>query len=204
MIRNAMPTLLVRGAALAALVAGTTSCGDVVRSSRSPVMLVVSSISGGTTPSATLSSDVVGSRTSPAPCTAAAPCPTVFSDPGSATLAVTMKDVTLTPSANNQVTINRYRVEYRRADGHNVQGVDVPFAFDGAVTLTIPAGGTGSVGFELVRVVSKQEPPLVQLTNNPNFISTIADVTFFGADRVGNDVSATGSMLIEFGNFADK
>ena len=82
-------------------------------------------------------------------------------------------------------------------------GVDVPYAFDGAVTATIAAGGTGSTGFELVRHVAKGESPLVQLIESPNTISTIADVTFYGSDQVGNDVSATGSMLVEFGNFGD-
>lgn len=189
---------------LMAVVTATTSCGDVVRSSRSPVMLVMNSLSGGTTPAATLLSDVVGSRTSPDPCSTTSPCPTVFNDPGTATLTVVMKDATVTPSSNNRVTINRYRVEFRRADGRNTPGVDVPHPFDGAVTLTIPVGSIGSTGFELVRLTAKEESPLVQLVVNPNIISTIATVTFFGQDLVGNDVSATGQILIEFGNFADK
>jgi hypothetical protein len=190
--------------ALAALVAVSASCGDVVRSSRSPVMLVVNSLAGGAALTTTFSSDVLGSRTSPLPCSASSPCPTIFSDPGSATLGVIMKDVTVVgPSTNNSVTVNRYRIEYRRGDGHNTPGVDVPYPFDGAVTATIAPGSTAAVGFELVRIVAKEESPLAQLVNNPNFISTIATVTFFGADQVGNDVSASGTMLINFGNFAD-
>jgi hypothetical protein len=35
------------------------------------------------------------------------------------------------------------------------------------------------------------------------FISAIADVTFFGADQVGNPISATGTIAIQFGDFAD-
>lgn len=194
---------LVGCVSLAVLVTAAASCGDVVRSSRSPVMLVVESLSAGKTPAATLLSDVVGSKTSPDPCSTTNPCPTVFNDPGTAALTVVMKDATVTPSSNNRVTINRYRVEYRRADGRNTPGVDVPHAFDGAVTVTIPAGSIGSTGFELVRVTAKEESPLVQLIVNPNIISTIATVTFFGQDLVGNDVSATGQILIEFGNFAD-
>ena len=79
----------------------------------------------------------------------------------------------------------------------------MPFAFDGAVTGTIPAGGTLTLGFELVRNVAKQESPLVQLKTSSNIISTIATVTFYGADRVGNDIQATGQIQIEFGNFGD-
>lgn len=194
---------LVGCVSLAVLVTAAASCGDVVRSSRSPVMLVVESLSAGKTPAATLLSDVLGSKTSPDPCSTTKPCPTVFNDPGTATLTVVMKDATVTPSSNNRVTINRYRVEFRRADGRNTPGVDVPHPFDGAVTLTIPAGSIGSTGFELVRVTAKEESPLVQLIVNPNIISAIATVTFFGQDLVGNDVSATGQILIEFGNFAD-
>ena len=85
-----------------------------------------------------------------------------------------------------------------------MQGVDVPFAFDGAITTTIPANGTTTATFELVRHVAKDEAPLAALASNPAIITTIADVTFFGRDQVGNEVSAAGSILIDFGNFGDK
>jgi hypothetical protein len=167
-------------------------------------MMVVNQVSGGNPASAFLLSDVIVNLTAPAPCSPASPCPTVRNDPGTATIAVLMKDPSITaPSPNNSVTIGRYHVEFRRADGRNTPGVDVPFAFDGATTATIVAGGTGPVGFELVRHTSKEESPLVQLINNPNVISTIADVTFYGTDPVGNDISATGSIQVNFGNFGD-
>jgi hypothetical protein len=102
------------------------------------------------------------------------------------------------------VTITRYRVVYRRTDGRNVQGVDVPYAFDGGVTGTVPLGGTVTLSFELVRHVAKLEPPLAQLRSNGSLIYTIADITFFGKDRVGNDIQATGSIQVDFGNFADQ
>ena len=190
---------LIRCASLSLVVLAAASCGDVVRSSRSPVILVVSSLAAGTPLSAVLNSDVV-KDTCVAP---AAPCPSDSNDVGSATLAVVMKDYTLAPSANNSVTVTRYHVEYRRADGHNTPGVDVPYSFDGAATVTITAGSTSTVGFELVRHTAKEESPLIQLRTNPNIIYTITDVTFFGTDRVGNDVSATGSISIDFANFAD-
>jgi hypothetical protein len=41
------------------------------------------------------------------------------------------------------------------------------------------------------------------LVSSPAIITMIADVTFYGQDRVGNDVSATGSIQIDFGNFGD-
>jgi len=88
-------------------------------------------------------------------------------------------------------------------DGRNTQGVDVPYAFDGAVTGTVGASDALTIGFQLVRNVAKKESPLVQLVTNQIIITTIADVTFYGQDRVGNDVSATGSIQIDFGNFGD-
>ena len=57
------------------------------------------------------------------------------------------------------MTISRYRVVYRRTDGHNTPGVDVPFPFDSAVTFTVTGDG-GSTGFNLVRHSAKQEAPL--------------------------------------------
>ena len=97
-----------------------------------------------------------------------------------------------------------FESRFTRADGRNVPGLDVPFPFDGAVTVTIAGNGTSSVSFELVRHVAKQESPLVQLGTSPNTITTIATVTFYGTDAVGNDISASGTMTVNFGNFADQ
>jgi hypothetical protein len=174
--------------ALVLAVAATASCGDVVRSGQSPVMLVVNSLTAGG--SNVLVSDVSVNGT-------------VFNDLGVATLAVVMKDFTAPTSTNNRVTINRYRVLYHRADGRNTPGVDVPFSFDGAATAMIAPGSAGSVSFEIVRHVAKMESPLVQLLNEVRVINVIAEVTFFGQDLVGNDVSATGSMMIDFANIGD-
>ena len=198
---------------LAALVAASVSCGDVVRQGSSPVYLVIDSLQasrGAVAPgplSDHLQSDVITNVTAPDPCTNAAPCPTVFSDSGSATLRAPLKDIgttaPLTPTSNNEVTITRVRVEYLRADGRNTPGTEVPYAFDSAVTGTITAGNSRTLVFELVRNVAKQESPLVQLKTSSNIVSMIAKVTFYGADRVGNSIQVTGQISIEFGNFGD-
>jgi hypothetical protein len=193
---------------LAALVAGSLSCGDVVRDSRSPVFLVIDSLRGSrglASPGALLDnliSDVITNVLTPAP---PCPCPTIFGDTGSVVLRAPLKDVVnvVSPTTNNEVTITRYHVEYTRADGRNTPGVDVPFPFDGAATGTIGAGASLTLGFELVRNVAKQESPLVQLVTSPNIITSIARVTFYGQDRVGNNVSVTGQIQIDFGNFGD-
>jgi hypothetical protein len=195
---------------VAVLAAATTSCGDVVRAGRSPMILVVDQLTGGRggpTPgqqAANLISDVLTNVTSPDPCTSTSPCPTIFGDTGAATLRLVPKDISVAPTTNNEVTVSRYHVAYRRSDGRNTQGLDVPYAFDGASTATVPASGTATVGIELVRTQAKAEPPLAQLANSAVTIGIIADVTFYGRDRVGNDINATGSISIAFGNFGDQ
>lgn len=199
---------------LVALTASTVSCGDVARQGRAPAFLVIDRLEasrGGPNEGefvGTLFSDVITNVTSPAPCSEASPCPTVFADSGRVTLRLVPKDLGTTTapsvlSTNNEVTIRRYRVSFKRADGRNAPGVDVPYGFDGGVTATVASSGSVVLTFELVRHIAKAESPLVQLKINPAIISTIADVTFYGQDRVGNDVSASGSLLIEFGNFGD-
>jgi hypothetical protein len=205
--------ILVTVTALAA-----ASCGDVVRSGRAPVFLVIDLLQGArgddpTKLASTLGSDVITYVTSGGRCTITTPCATVFTDPGQVTLRLSPKDIgstgsPTTPSSNNEVTITRYHVEYRRTDGRNTPGVDVPYAFDGAVTGTVPAATTLSLSFVLVRSEAKAESPLVQLQANgvtlPPIVTTIANVTFYGKDQVGNDISATGSIQVDFGDFGDK
>lgn len=200
----------MRLVAAAAVLASSVSCGDVVRSGKSPVFLVIDSLQGkrggGTSPTLgnPLVSDVLTLVTSPEPCSATAPCPTVFNDVGEVALRIVPKNTTVTtsPSPNNQVTITRFRVVYTRADGRNTPGVDVPYPFDGAVTGTVTAGGI-TLGFELVRHAAKLEAPLAALITSPTIITTIAEVTFYGQDLVGNEISVTGSIQIDFGNFGD-
>jgi hypothetical protein len=204
----------IRLVTAAALAAASASCGDVVRQGRAPVFLVIESLQGirggatGGEPSGTLTSDVITNVTTPEPCSTTNPCPTIFGDSGQAILRLTMKDIGTranpnTPTTNNEVTITRYRVSYYRADGRNTPGVDVPYGFDGATTGTVPANGTLTLGFNLVRNTAKAESPLVQLQTNPSILATLADVTFFGSDRVGNEINVTGTILISFGNFGD-
>ena len=47
------------------------------------------------------------------------------------------------------------------------------------------------------------ESPLAQLVNSTTILSTFTEETFYGRDRVGNEISVTGTVQIEFGNFGD-
>ena len=189
---------VIQRAAVAIVAAmACASCGDVVRDGRGASFLVIDSIE--TDDGNVLASDVlVEPEDEP---------PTIFNDLATATLRLAPKNVIpgdLAPSTNNDVTITRYRVVYRRADGRNTPGVDVPYGFDGAATVTIPTSGSAGVSFELVRHAAKKESPLVQLVRSPTIITTIAEVTFYGRDLVGNDISATGLVQVNFGNFGDE
>ena len=177
-----------------ALVALSSACGEFTREGRSPVVLVVDSLFVNDD-QGTLNSDVL-TKGSTLNDLAEVQMRIILKDPGS-------PGVTVNPTRLNAVTITRYRVEYRRTDGRAVQGVDVPYAFDSAVTLTVPSDGTGTTTFQLVRHSAKEEAPLRALSSNFDIISTIAYVTFYGRDQAGNDISATASIGIDFADFAD-
>ena len=129
-----------RALAVVGLVAVSSGCGDLATQSRSPALLTILSMqaASGASPQefgGTLLSDVTTNveRTVNGQQVDVA---TIFNDVGAAEFAIVLKDPGVdpttpsAPSALNAVTITRYRVVYRRADGRNTPGVDVPFAFD--------------------------------------------------------------------------
>ena len=191
-----------RRVAIAAIVMASASCGTLTRQGTSFSYLIVNELvaASGAEPGtfgATLYSDVQ---------TVVADVPTIFSDLGRIRLSLALKDPgpstgPTIPSTNNFVTLTQYHVGYTRADGRNTPGVDVPYAFDGAITATVTAEITQS--FELVRHIAKKEAPLAALARNGVIIGSIAEVTFYGHDQTGRQVVATGKILVEFGNFGD-
>lgn len=179
-------------------------CHSKVTEGRAASYLIVNSLGGAKSGSTTfgniLQSDVMSNNGG------------IWEDNGRVTMTVALKDITSPtgPTTNNFITINRYRVAFRRTDGRNQQGVDVPYAFEGGITFTVtdqPATAT----FVLVRVQSKLEAPLQALGSlggsaggSAIVISTIADVTFYGFDQTGTEVTATGSISVNFANWADE
>ena len=67
------------------------------------------------------------------------------------------------------------------------------------------AGEAVTVPFNLVRVQAKLEAPLKGLTGlgAAVVISTLADVTFYGRDQTGREVSVTGTIGVNFADWAD-
>ena len=136
--------------------------------------------------------------------------PTVFEDPGRATFHLALKDPggvnnPTTASSVNAVTFTSYHVTFTRADGRNTPGVDVPYPFDGGMTVTVGGGDTAIGQFTLVRVQAKREAPLSALVGHGGAvtISTIAEVTFYGADQAGRSVNAIGRISVTFDDWGD-
>jgi hypothetical protein len=211
LIPSSWPTRGLRVLAAVFVIAATASCGETARTGRSSALLIINSleVASGADPtkfSSVLNSDVetlvpstVNGQT--------VSVPTVFNDPATVTLRVEMKNP-LNPTvagAINDITITRYHVDYRRSDGRNTQGVDVPYSFDGAFTITVPLAGTATGGFDIVRHQAKQEPPLRNMRGGgaTQLLTVIAEVTFYGRDQAGNEITATGSVSINFADFGD-
>ena len=213
MKERALVQRMAASLALGVVALVSTSCGEVARSGRSPVTLVIDALeaASGASPDefgSVAQSDVqtlVTQQVNGQPVRV----PTIYNDLARATFRLVLKNPGTTasptsPSLLNEVTLTRYRVSFRRSDGRNTQGVDVPYSFDGAITVTVRDNAT-SVSFDLVRHQHKREPPLRNLINGgaAQFISTIAEITFWGHDVAGNEVSAVGNISVNFGDFAD-
>jgi hypothetical protein len=201
---------LWRAVALTAALGGTSAmagCHSGVTEGRSAAYMIIerleaSSVSeaGGTaTFDSKLDSDVLTKNS-------------IFEDIGRVTMRMALKDVTSPtgPTTNNFITVTRYRVEYHRTDGRNREGVDIPYAFEGGGTFTVGDQAV-SHGFVLVRLQAKLEQPLIALRYDGPIsflggqiaINTIADVTFYGKDQTGTDVTVKGSISVNFADWGD-
>ena len=203
-------------ALLSAITVSSIGCGEVARSGRAPAFLIIEALEADSGAddednfSSVLMSDVEtivevqqGGQTFYVP--------TRFNDVGRVRVRMALKNpgvptAPLGPSTLNEITINRYRVEFRRTDGRNTQGVDVPHAFEGGMTITLCSCGSATEGiFDMVRHVAKSEPPLRNLVGGGagHYINTVAEVTFFGRDQAGNEVTASGLVTVNFADFGD-
>jgi hypothetical protein len=201
-------------AGLLALAVSLSGCTAAQREGQSPAYLIVDSLTGasGAKPqdfSNVLASDV---RTLVKTTDASGEqvlVPTIYADPAAVAFRLALKDPgspdsPTTPSTTNAITVTRYHVDFERSDGRNQPGVDVPYSFDGAFTATVTDSGA-SATFTLVRVQAKEEAPLMALVNDggAKTISTIAHVTFYGADQAGHAVSVSGDLAVNFADWGD-
>ena len=193
---------ILRLAGAVGVMLASASCGDAVRQGTSSSYLIIEKLEAAKgseegTFTTNLISDVV---------TVVNGNSTIFNDLGKVTFSLALKNPgpatgPTTPSQNNFITVDRYHVSFVRSDGRNTPGVDVPYPFDGAFTVTV--SDNAESGFVLVRNQAKREAPLAALALNGSLISTIAVVTFYGHDQTGRVVTAEGRIDVTFGNFAD-
>lgn len=112
----------------------------------------------------------------------------------------------------NDVFLEQYEVRYIRSDGHNTEGVDVPYRFTGGMATMVPAGGTAPASILVVRHQAKLEPPLRNLAfviptvngGGQGILTVIAEITVHGRTTSGKAVSTTGRLTITFADFADE
>lgn len=175
------------------------SCGTVVREGRAASYLIIDLLSAasGATPDTfgnVLQSDVMTKGS-------------IYEDNGEVTFRIALKDIGTPsgPTTNNEITVTSFRVTFTRADGRNTPGVDVPYAFDGGMTGTVRIGTQVTLNFVIVRAQAKLEAPLAALRGMGGavIISTVAEVTFYGHDQAGNQVSVTGTISVNFADWAD-
>ena len=205
--RKAVWGIRIRGAIALSAALLMPSCSKMIRTGQSPGYLVLLSLEGskgGGANANTFTSNLASDVITLVP--ALTGSPTFFGDTGQATLQLQLKDQggqnsPTTPSPANAITLTQYHVKYFRTDGRNVEGVDVPYAFDGGLGVTVL--GTATVGFTLVRNQAKIEAPLKALSTNLEIISTIAEVTFYGHDQNGREISVSGRIGVSFANFGD-
>lgn len=201
-----MRSLFARVTLAAATAATAVSCGispDFVQQDESQVDLRIMSITANacclaSEDSAFLISDVVFKGG-------------VFNDNATLTVQAISKNqnipVGAAPGPVNDVILDRYDVVFRRSDGLNTPGVDVPFQTSSGMNQIVIAGGDPSeAAILVVRHQAKDEPPLKNLVvgGGESILTMYADITVYGRTTSGQRVSATGRLQVTFANFADE
>jgi hypothetical protein len=177
------------------------ACNPVENDSNSTMMLVVDSLTGSDiegNESNIIQSDVLNED----PSTGAS---VIHADLANAALRAYFldPDPILGTSQYNSIIVTRYIVSYFRSDGHNREGIDIPYSFEGYINQQIDANEVVEISFVIVREVAKAEPPLVDLSigRSDGVLEVTAKVEFFGHDLTNREVKATGYISIFFANY---
>ena len=203
---------VIAGVAAIALLAGLVSCGDVVRQGKSPVFVVVDS-SGRFGRRARRDGRLSVVRRPDARRTAidgeTVRVPVIFNDVAQATMRLIAKD-----AGNGTDQSGSDAVECRHhqpLSDHLHQGRRAEHA-RGRRAVSCRRRGDRDALADADRCAVRDRPssaearqPLRSLANFGGrlFISTIAEITFYGADQVGNDVQVKATMNVSFSDYAD-
>jgi len=135
--------------------------------------------------------------------------PTIVNDNASLSFRLFPKNPTLAINNTglvNDIILRRYTIRYYRADGRNVEGVDVPYSISGDMNVRIPAtGAVVTTSVIVVRHAAKLEPPLRNFVNagGMDVLTMYADITVYGETISQKAVQARGSLEIVFIDFLD-
>jgi hypothetical protein len=146
-----------------------------------------------------------------------------FNDNATLTLDLARKNPTVATSTPlEDVLLERYEVRFLRSDGHNTEGVDVPYRITGPLSGVLHAPQdvqepARDVSIIVVRHQAKFEPPLKNLVgifnNNANLvpqfpgagvITCIAEITVHAKNLRGQGLSAQARLQVVFADFVDK
>jgi len=192
MTRTLLKKITSRAALLTAAVALAGCSANYSTANSSSVLLILAAINGGTP----MKSDVLKEGS-------------IFNDQTEIAIAVRFKNpnIDTVPQIPSAVIIERYEVKYRRSDGKGVEGQDVPFAISGNVTAAydVKNSGTDPLIIDVVRAQAKLEPPLRNLQGGGGaiIVTMFADITLHGRTISGQPVTGTGSLQIDFADWAD-
>ena len=161
---------------LAALVgASATSCGDVVRTGRAPVFLVIDSLQAARRrrrrrrSASTLLSDVITNVTTPAPCTTDSAVPDDLQRSRAGDAAARRSRTSAGGARRRRPTTRSRSPAITSPTAAPTAGTRRASTCRSRSTAPPPARCRrrhGDAGFELVRHVAKEESPLVQLKTN--------------------------------------
>jgi hypothetical protein len=175
-----------------------TSCNPIENHSKSASVLTVENIQG---------TDINGQAANYLQSDVLLNNNTVTADTAAATLsAATLDpDPLLGTSQYSDILVTRYMVSYSRTDGKNVPGVDVPYPFEGSLSVLVKSGSSATFSLIVVREVAKLEPPLVALADlrAEGVLQVTARIDFYGQDLASRTVTTTGHLAIFFANYAD-
>jgi hypothetical protein len=178
-----------------------TSCNlnpNFANNGNSPILFNITSINGG----AQLDSDVLSGEGATPPLSFV--CPDL--------VGIRVENHLKNPNISTidfrgDITINRYEVHYFRSDGRGVEGVDVPYTISGNIAVEVLSGAAVTIPIEVVRRQAKLEPPLLQLRGTGGSIgvvTVIAEITLHAVTTIGQTMTATARMQIDFADFGDK
>jgi hypothetical protein len=178
-----------------------TSCNlnpNYANNGNSPILLLITGINGG----AQLDSDVVSGEGGTPPLSFV--CPDIVG----IRVENKLKNPNLTTiDFRGDIVINRYEVHYFRSDGRGVQGVDVPYSISGNIATEVISGAAVTIPIEVVRRQAKLEPPLIILAagnSGAPVLTVFAEITLHAVTTIGQTMTATGRMQIDFSDFGDK